>query len=55
VVKKTKTEVSYQNFPKALQRCEKCTMFVSPSGCTAVQGSILPHGWCRLFKLRRAK
>lgn len=39
----------------ANERCDLCTMFRPPYGCTGVKGHIKPGGWCKLFyrKVRR--
>ena len=46
----SQAEAAYQNKPKGSERCDRCTMFVTPDGCTAVEGRIAPEGWCRIFK-----
>lgn len=34
---------------QANERCELCSMFRPPYGCTDVNGHIKPQGWCKLF------
>jgi len=46
-MKITKTEAKYQDNPKALHKCEGCSMFRKPDLCTLVEGRISAHGWCR--------
>ena len=46
-MKITKTEAKYQDNPKALHKCEGCSMFRKPDLCTLVEGRISSHGWCR--------
>lgn len=48
--KSTKAETSYQDRPKGEERCDGCTMFVAPGSCTAVEGKIVPQGWCDLYE-----
>ena len=50
--KTSKASVSYQNEPRGDERCDKCTMFVKPNGCTLVMGHILPEGWCVEYQLK---
>ena len=47
--KKTKTQAHYRG-GTAKKRCGLCSMFVAPSGCTAVRGTISPHAVCELFE-----
>ena len=49
--KQSKAAVNYT--PRAAmrnQRCDACRHFIKPSGCTLVEGSIAPGGWCKLFE-----
>ena len=48
--KLTKAEAAYQSQPRGRSRCDGCAMFIAPDGCSAVQGSIAPEGWCRIYK-----
>lgn len=52
-VKSTKAEVHYHGGTKA-RRCADCNMFQPPRGCSAVRGSISPHGVCDLFERKAA-
>lgn len=47
--KATKEQARYRDLSLA-NNCEKCTMFVPPDGCTAVEGEISPVGTCQYFK-----
>ena len=44
--------VSYRATPKGKARCDNCTLFVKPSSCKVVAGTIAPSGWCVLYKLK---
>ena len=44
--KVSKAAVHYQNTPKGPKRCDNCTMFRKPEGCTLVMGTIKPFGYC---------
>ena len=37
------------------QRCDQCTMWRPPNGCSAVIGIIKPNGWCKWWKLSKRK
>lgn len=52
-MKATKTEARYQDYPKAMQSCGGCTMFVKPDACTAVRGEVSRHGWCRFHEAKK--
>ncbi len=45
----TQKAAGYQPTPKGDQRCDGCTLFVSPASCKLVAGDISPSGWCRLY------
>jgi hypothetical protein len=50
VAKKASQQASgYQATPKGGQTCHNCRMFVAPSSCQVVEGSISGDGWCRLY------
>lgn len=51
--KSSKEDAHYQYHSKGTEQCSKCTMFVAPERCTAVEGRIVPNGWCKFFKLAR--
>ena len=53
--KATKAEAKYQPMPRNKQRCDDCTMFRPPHGCTAVMGKIAPNGWCTFFEKAKNK
>lgn len=44
----------YQTQPNNDQRCAMCAHFQSPSSCEVVQGTIVPNGWCKLFRAKSA-
>jgi len=48
--KSSKEEAEYQGHPNGAARCADCSMFVRPSGCTAVEGRISPNGWCIYYE-----
>jgi len=39
----------YQDTPKGDQQCSNCSLFQEPDGCTIVDGSISPAGWCKFW------
>ena len=43
------TAVSYQDSPKGDKQCDGCSLFVAPSSCKTVKGTISPTGWCKLW------
>jgi hypothetical protein len=47
--KMSKAAAAYQNSPKGNQNCGNCKLFVPPSSCTLVEGSISPKGWCKFW------
>lgn len=47
-MKASKFEANYRD-GKGDKRCENCTMFRPPSGCTAVQGTIREDMLCDFF------
>lgn len=48
--KSTKATAKYQAMPRNGQRCDHCTMWRPPHGCSAVSGKIAPNGWCSYYK-----
>lgn len=44
--------MSYQPKPKGNQRCDNCANFQPPGACKVVDGTILPSGWCILYRAR---
>jgi hypothetical protein len=48
--KVAKSTADYQDSPKGQQRCDKCTMWRPPAGCTAVRGKIAADGWCKYYE-----
>ena len=49
MVKQTKAQALYQDFPRGRQRCGICVHFQAPAACEIVEGPISPRGWCRNF------
>ena len=47
--KMSQKQASYQPTPKGHAACNRCTLFIAPSGCQVVEGNISPNGWCSLF------
>jgi hypothetical protein len=41
--------VAYQDTPKNGKDCKGCKLFVAPSSCKSVSGTISPNGWCKLW------
>jgi hypothetical protein len=48
----SKAAVAYQDQPEGDKECDKCVQFVAPSSCKVVEGTISPHGCCRIFMAR---
>lgn len=49
VAKTSQADAGYQASPKGNDHCEVCGQFEAPSTCKIVDGSVSPHGWCKLF------
>jgi High potential iron-sulfur protein len=47
--KMKQSSVEYQDTPKGDQQCSNCSLFQEPDGCTIVDGSISPAGWCKFW------
>jgi hypothetical protein len=47
--KMTPTAAAYQDKPKGDASCASCALFLPPSSCTLVDGTISPNGWCRFY------
>ena len=47
--KMAQSAVRYQNTPKDGKQCSGCNLFISPSSCKTVDGTISPSGWCALW------
>jgi hypothetical protein len=43
------TAVGYRGSPHGSQSCKNCRLFVAPSSCKSVAGSISPNGWCHIY------
>jgi hypothetical protein len=46
----SKEAVAYQDQPLGDRECDKCVQFVPPGSCKVVEGTISPHGSCRIFR-----
>ncbi len=46
--------VAYQDHPDGDKQCSKCRQFQPPSSCKMVDGTISPHGYCRIFAPRQS-
>ena len=46
--------VGYQDHPNGDKQCSECVHFVPPSSCKIVEGTISPHGYCRIFARRQS-
>jgi len=42
----------YQPQPNGDQRCALCIHFRAPASCELVQGTIVPNGWCKLYRAK---
>lgn len=45
----TQAAAGYQTTPKDGHSCSNCAVFVAPSSCKLVAGTINPSGWCRFY------
>ena len=52
VIKQTKAEALYRDYPNGPQRCGVCVHFRPPNDCEVIQGPVQPNGWCRNFRPR---
>jgi hypothetical protein len=41
--------VAYQGSPKGAQSCANCRLFIAPSACKSVDGTVSSSGWCRIY------
>jgi hypothetical protein len=46
----SKDAVAYQDQPLGDKECDRCVQFLAPSSCKVVEGTISPHGSCRIFR-----
>jgi hypothetical protein len=46
--------VGYQDHPNGDKQCSQCVHFLPPSSCKIVEGTISPHGYCRIFTRRQS-
>ena len=47
--KMSKASAGYRGSPNGSQNCGNCKLFIRPSSCSLVEGSISAHGWCKLW------
>lgn len=47
--KMSQSGVGYQDSPKGSSNCGNCKLFVAPSSCKSVEGTISPNGWCKIW------
>ena len=50
IAKTSKATAEYRPWPKGWAWCGRCTMFVKPDTCTAVEGKIQSQGYCNLYR-----
>lgn len=48
-------EAEYVDHPVDAKRCFICSMFINPSSCTLVEGTIASHGYCKYFEAKVKK
>lgn len=48
--KQSQAQAGYQDKPNGDQSCSNCAVFVAPSSCGVVDGTISPNGWCKLYQ-----
>jgi hypothetical protein len=53
-MKISEAAVAYQDQPDGDKQCSKCMQFLAPSSCKMVDGTISPHGYCRIFTPRQS-
>lgn len=41
--------VNYQSSPHGSSQCGNCKLFIAPSSCKSVAGTISPNGWCKIW------
>lgn len=46
----SQADAAYQGTAKGEQSCANCSLFVAPSSCGVVEGTISPTGWCKLYQ-----
>jgi hypothetical protein len=47
--KMSQASVAYENSPKGTKSCGNCKLFVSPSTCKTVDGTVAANGWCKIW------
>jgi hypothetical protein len=52
--KMSKQAAQYQDGPKSGQKCLDCALYIQPSSCKLVDGTISPVGWCKFFAKKAA-
>lgn len=46
----SQAQAGYQATPKDGHACNTCALFAAPASCNAVDGTISPSGWCKLYQ-----
>lgn len=44
--------VNYRTTPMGNARCGTCAFFQGPSSCKLVDGTVVPTGWCPLYRAK---
>jgi hypothetical protein len=47
--KMSQSGVSYQDSPHGSSNCANCKLFIAPSSCKTVEGTVSPNGWCKIW------
>jgi hypothetical protein len=47
--KMTTTAAGYVDTSKTAEQCSNCSLFIEPSSCKLVDGTISPKGYCRFY------
>ena len=47
--KMAQTAAGYQTSPKDGKKCADCALFIAPSSCRLIDGTVGPEGYCRFF------
>jgi hypothetical protein len=53
-IKISASAAGYQDHPNGDKQCSECARFLPPNSCKIVEGTISPHGYCRLFGPRQS-
>ena len=47
--KMSPSAVGYQDSPHGASSCSNCKLFIAPSSCKTVEGTVSPNGWCKIW------